>query len=365
MDELLSIGEFSDQCGLTPKMLRSYADAGLLLPAAVDPESGYRYYSPGQLHDAAIVAALRQAGISVADIRAFVEHPTAARLTEWERQLEEEGRTRRAALQRVRDLAVLTGSPERSRPQSTVPYGGAVVSHLQASSATDIGRVRGANEDVVVAEDRLVAVADGMGGAPGGALAARTAADALRARFDGGDLGDLRDAVLAANADVWSRARADDELHGMGTTMCAAALVQVDGETHVGVANVGDSRAYLVRDGSIQQLTEDHTVVADLIRRGELEPDEAASHPHRHVLTRVLGMGPAVDVDTVVVAPQPGDRLLLCTDGLYNEIDEEQMAAVLASAAGQPETVAEDLVAAALEAGGNDNVSVVVVDFDR
>jgi protein phosphatase len=206
-----------------------------------------------------------------------------------------------------------------------------------------------------------MAVADGMGGHKGGEVAARTAVDALNANLVADTIEDLAAAVSSANRAVFDRARRDSGLEGMGTTICAAGLVDVDGATKFGIAYVGDSRAYLLHDGNLSRLTEDHTLVAELIRQGELSASGARSHPHRGVLTRALGIGPEVEVDSVVVAVVPGDRVLLCTDGLVNELDDANISSVLMSDA-HARAAADELVRVAIEAGGNDNVSVVVID---
>src|SRR3954447_4453033 len=206
VDELLPIGEFSRRCGLSPKMLRSYADAGLLVPTAIDRVSGYRYYAEGQVRDARVVAALRQAAIPIADIRAFMGRPTAAKFEQWEQQLEDEIRARRVGLSRARELMVFepvldAGSAPAGHTRDR-HRGATAMPALRSSAATDIGRVRSANQDVVYADRRFVCVADGMGGAPGGGLAAQTAVAAVRDALDTVPMIELRDAVIAANRQV-------------------------------------------------------------------------------------------------------------------------------------------------------------------
>ena len=361
VDLLLSIGEFSERCGLSAKVLRTYASAGVLTPAAVDSASGYRFYSPGQVHQAKVIAALRQAGVPVADIRWFLEHPSTEWLDSWRRELVSELEARQRSLAEARALLALDPAEHAARQLQRRDPGGANVTKLAASAMTDIGRVRLMNEDAVLADKDLVAVADGMGGHPGGEVAARTAIDALRHAFVGGTVERLREAVITANRAVWERAGTDGGLEGMGTTLCVAAVVEADGETGVGVAHVGDSRAYLLRDGQLRQLTDDHSVVSDLIRAGEITEQDALHHPHRHVLTRVLGMGPDLEPDSTVLSVHPGDRVLLCTDGLVNELDDHQIIAVLLSVP-QASSAAEQLLAQAVAAGGRDNVSVAVID---
>ena len=183
----------------------------------------------------------------------------------------------------------------------------------------------------------------------------------VAAAFTGQSLDELGAALRAANTAIFERAAEGEGLEGMGTTLCAAGL------THDGrlvVANVGDSRAYLVRGGALQQLTEDHSVTAAMVRRGELTEEDAPHHPHHSVLTRAVGVGPTVDVDTFVQPVDPGDRVLLCTDGLFNEVPAEQMLAVMGTAEG-PSHVVDALVERALSNGGHDNVTVIVSEVCR
>ncbi|HWC37735.1 MAG TPA: Stp1/IreP family PP2C-type Ser/Thr phosphatase, partial [Acidimicrobiales bacterium] len=233
---------------------------------------------------------------------------------------------------------------------------------LRSASATDVGLVRTANQDRAYEGDGLFAVADGMGGHVGGETAAQTAIDAFRTTFAGHPSADgLADAVHAANRAVWDAARAETALRGMGTTLTALALVTVDGDQDLTVVNVGDSRAYLYQDGELSQLTADHSLVEEMVRSGELSAEEAAVHPQRHILTRALGIDSDVEVDVWHVPPHAGDRILLCSDGLINEVDDDEIAAILARHA-EPEAAAHSLVAAARDGGGNDNITVVIVD---
>jgi len=233
---------------------------------------------------------------------------------------------------------------------------------LRSGSASDVGRVRAVNEDLALESLTLFAVADGMGGHAGGEVAARTAIDALQNEFarrqsiDG-----LVDAVQEANRAVYARGRADPDLHGMGTTLTAAALVATGDGDRLVLANVGDSRAYRFHESGLSQLTTDHSVAEELVARGELSEAEAAVHPHRHILTRALGISPDIDVDVWQVVPEEGDRYLLCSDGLTNEVPVEEITRVL-SETRDPEEAAETLVEMANEAGGSDNITVVVLD---
>lgn len=360
VDELLGIGEFSKRCGLSPKVLRTYAANGLVTPAAVDRASGYRYYAPGQLDDARVIGLLRRAGVALVEIAAFLRQPTRARLQAWDQRLTDEVRVRREALAEVADLLVLDAVPS-DQEHRVVGTGGSTMIAVNVGGASQTGSVRPTNQDVVLVDGPVMAVADGMGGHNGGEVAARTAVDALSANLTAETIEDLAAAISSANRAVFDRARHDRGLEGMGTTICAAGLVDVDGATKFGIVYVGDSRAYLLHDGDLSQLTEDHTLVAELIRQGELTASGARSHPHRGILTRALGIGPEVDADSVVVAVVSGDRVLLCTDGLVNEVDDADITAVLMSNA-DAQAAADELVRMAIEAGGNDNVSVVVID---
>jgi protein phosphatase len=237
------------------------------------------------------------------------------------------------------------------------------VIRLRSSSATDVGRVRTANQDRAFVGDGLFAVADGMGGHVGGETAAQTAIDAFRTTFAGHPSADgLADAVHQANHAVWETARAQTDLRGMGTTLTALALVTVDGKEDLTVVNVGDSRAYLYQQGELSQLTADHSLVEEMVRSGELSAEEAAVHPQRHILTRALGIEPDVEVDVWHVPPHAGDRILLCSDGLINEVGDDEIASILGQH-DDPDAAAQALVVQARDAGGSDNITVVVVDI--
>ena len=234
---------------------------------------------------------------------------------------------------------------------------------LRAGSATDVGRVRHSNQDLALDGPDLFAVADGMGGHAGGEVASNIAIETLRTAFARHPNSEgLRQAISQANAAIWRRSLLDAELRGMGTTLTAAALVPAEeGQDVVVLANVGDSRAYLYSGGQITQVTADHSLAEEKVRQGELTEAEAAVHPHRHILTRALGVGPDVAVDLWEVRLQEGDRLLLCSDGLTNEVDDEQIAEVMGSVP-EPQAAAAALVSMANEHGGADNITVVVVD---
>jgi PPM family protein phosphatase len=228
------------------------------------------------------------------------------------------------------------------------------------SSATHPGLVRSHNEDAVYPSESgqgegplLVAVADGMGGHAAGDVASRVAIETA-ASADGGP----KRRVAAAHRAVLDNSRQRPELAGMGTTLTLASL-QPDGTLRL--AHVGDSRAYILRDGDLRQLTTDHSLVAEYLAAGRIDPDEAATHPQRSVITRALGIETDLEVDLVEERLKPGDRLLLCSDGLNSMLGDEEILRLLGLATPAEETTWA-LVEAANRAGGEDNISVVVVD---
>lgn len=233
---------------------------------------------------------------------------------------------------------------------------------LRSGAATDVGRVRSNNQDHLLVADPLFAVADGMGGHVGGEVASLTAVEELLAGFKEDRTADgLAEAVRRANRAVWDRARRERDLRGMGTTMTAVALVQDGDDEVLAIVNVGDSRAYLFRDNDLDQLTQDHSVPKELERAGRLSPEEAAVHPQHNVLTRALGVEQEVEVDSFEVIPYRGDRVLLASDGLFNEVEDSDIAGILRRV-DDPDEAAQELVRMASENGGNDNITVVIVD---
>ena len=234
---------------------------------------------------------------------------------------------------------------------------------FRTGQALHIGQVRQVNQDHLLARDGLYVVADGMGGHRGGEVASEVAAHAVVERLDGSSAQALRDAVQAANVEVVTRASDDPDLRGMGTTVVALAAVTGPLGDHLTIVNVGDSRAYLLPAGSreLRQVSEDHSLVQTLVRQGQLTPADAAVHPQRNILTRALGIDERVLVDSFDLLPVAGDRYLLCSDGLFNEVSEERMASVLREVA-DPQQAAEQLVELANDNGGRDNISVLIVD---
>jgi serine/threonine protein phosphatase PrpC len=357
VDALIPIGEFSQRSGLSPRRLRSYAAEGLLVPAAIDPSSGYRFYSPTQLSSALVIDALRQASVPLADIRAFLDHPSRRTIDTWANELRTDADRRREALLLARRLVAVSDDPDS--PISINDTEETLMTILRTSGRADIGLVRENNEDAIVNSDRLVLVADGMGGHPGGEIAANAVAGLIQAAFTGQSGDELESAVRAANWAIRDRAQTEPGLEGMGTTICAAGLLE-HGE--IAVVNVGDSRAYLWRKGSLIQLTRDHSVTADLVQRGELQDEDVAQHPYYGVLTRALGVGPDVEIDRTMLTLEEADRILICSDGLFNEVPSVEIAGIMAMG-GDVATVVDSLVDKAIGVGGRDNVSVVIAEM--
>lgn len=232
------------------------------------------------------------------------------------------------------------------------------------ASVTDTGRQRRANEDALFARAPVFVVADGMGGAQAGEVASSTVVEAF-----GEGLPDvtaeqaLTEVIRTANARIHEMSRADVHRAGMGTTVTAAHV----GEHDVAVAHVGDSRAYRWRDGELERLTEDHSLVEELRRQGKLTAEEAEEHPQRSIITRALGPEPEVEVDTASWRARADDLYLLCSDGLTSMISEASVADILAASAEDEalEPVARRLVAAANDAGGRDNITVVLFRLEE
>ena len=230
----------------------------------------------------------------------------------------------------------------------------------RTASITDTGRRRRHNEDAYVCEPPLFAVADGMGGAQAGELASGLAAAALRddTNRSGGEER-VDELIQEANRRVYERQMQDSAASGMGTTI-TVALVE---NGRVAIGHVGDSRAYLIRDRRLEQLTEDHSLVAELVRSGKLSPEEADTHPQRSVITRVLGTDPNVDVDTFSIQTRPGDLFLLCSDGLSSMVDADTILREVERNRSDLQSAAKALVRAANKGGGDDNITVVFFEI--
>jgi serine/threonine protein phosphatase PrpC len=234
---------------------------------------------------------------------------------------------------------------------------------LEHHGITDPGKVRKNNEDsLLVGEGRdetLFAVADGIGGFEAGEVASSIATETLKELEPSTP---LKDAIREANRRILAAARGDEKLSGMGTTVVAMRFGGTREEPAVEISHVGDSRAYLLRGGDLKPVTEDHSLVAELVRSGDLTRAQASEHPQKNLITRALGAEEEVEVDTAVLPIGPGDRLLLCSDGLSDMIPENNMLDLLTSSPENTEKTVQALVQAALDAGGADNITVVVVD---
>jgi protein phosphatase len=234
---------------------------------------------------------------------------------------------------------------------------------VRAAGLTDVGRTRERNEDSVFVGDAVFAVADGMGGHRGGDIASALALEPISALDDidaRKAAGHIAETVRRSNKHVFSSAQKDPELKGMGTTMTAVAVH--DGVAHL--AHVGDSRCYLIRGGTITQLSRDHTLVARLVADGKLTPAQAETHPQRSVLTRALGAERDVDVQAQNVVLASGDRLVLCSDGLSGLLSDQEIMARAATGS-DLEEICRDLINEANERGGPDNISVIIVDVEE
>jgi PPM family protein phosphatase len=235
-----------------------------------------------------------------------------------------------------------------------------VTSLGHVGAVTDPGRRRRRNEDAYVVEPPLFAVADGMGGAQAGEVASRLAAAALKeSGAEAGGEQRIVSLIQEANRRVYDRSNRDPSASGMGTTM-TVALVE-DGQVAFG--HVGDSRAYLIRDGAMEQLTEDHSLVAELMRSGKLSAEEAETHPQRSVITRALGTDPDVDVDTFTIAAQTGDVFLLCSDGLTTMVSNRSILDLVERHRDDMDKALRALVSAANKGGGEDNITVVAFEI--
>jgi serine/threonine protein phosphatase PrpC len=234
---------------------------------------------------------------------------------------------------------------------------------LRPFGITHAGKVRQNNEDALLVgegeDETLFVVADGIGGFEAGEVASSLAVDVLK------DLHPdvpFKAAIGEANRRIVAAGRGDEKLSGMGTTVVAIRFGGTPREPVAEVAHVGDSRAYLMRGGDMIPITEDHSLVAELVRSGDLTRDQAAEHPQKNLITRALGVDEEVDVDTAILPIEAGDRILLCSDGLSDMVSETGISEILADSPDDPERAARVLLSAALDAGGNDNITIVIVD---
>ena len=234
-------------------------------------------------------------------------------------------------------------------------------SYISAAGATHIGQVRQTNQDNFASRTGIHVLADGMGGHQGGEVASLEATSTIIESGKINSVADMVKSVSKANQAIIKRSKKDETLLGMGTTVCVLTeILGSDGEIKIAIANVGDSRVYRLGESELTQVTLDHSLVADLVRAGELTQEEASRHPQRNILTRALGIEQDLVIDTWELTPVPGDRYLLCSDGLFNEIDDDKIAEILMEDE-ELEKIAQKLVNHALQAGGNDNITALVL----
>jgi PPM family protein phosphatase len=370
--KLLTIGEFARLTRLSPKALRLYDELGLLRPHRVDEWSGYRYYAPAQLERARLVAWLRRLGMPLAGIATVTDAPPAeavASVTAFVRATEAELAERKQLAQflisYLSEGASVMPSATPSPPLS-----------VRYAAASDTGLVRERNQDAGYAGPSLLAVADGFG--PAGERASAAAISAIR-RLEAGALpadllNALSDAVETATSSVRSITGSAPDLEGSGSTLTALLL----SGSRLALVHIGDTRAYLFRDGGLFQITHDHTVTQSMIDTGRLTPEEATTHPQRSLLLRALGASasaiaeaglPTEHASAAETAElslhdaQPGDRYLLCSDGLTSVVPAAVIRATLADAALSPATVVQRLITLANEAGGPDNIACALADI--
>ena len=345
--DMLTIGAFARACRLSPKALRLYDELELLRPARVDPDSGYRYYAVAQLERARLVAWLRRLGMPLAGIREVCALEPAAAAREirayWARVEADTAVRRDLAGFLVDHLAAVSAASGKDTTMLELRY----------AAHSDRGRVRPSNQDTAYAGTRLLAVADGFG--PAGAPASGAAVEALRFLDTeevpaGNVLNLLEEAVRGATDAVRDVADPGEN----GTTLTALLWTG----SKLALVHIGDSRAYLLRDGGLFRITHDHSVVQSLIDEGRLTPDEAGSHPQRAMLLKALTTGTP---DLKLHDTRRGDRYLLCSDGLTAVVPDHRIRELL-TAGPDPEEAVRSLVDAANEAGGPDNVSCVVAD---
>jgi PPM family protein phosphatase len=352
---LLTIGAFAAASRLSPKALRLYDELGLLRPAEVDTASGYRFYDPAQLDRARLVAWLRRLGMPLARIRIVCDAEPATAAAEiaayWAQVTADTAARQELAAFLVDYLRGKATTMPDARPTLGIRF----------AAGTDIGRERARNEDSAYAGSRVLAVADGLGGHAGGVQASAAAIGALAALESAGDPGDplaaLRHAVQRAGADIRALAESDPGLKGLGTTLTAMLW----SGSQLALVHIGDSRAYLLRDARLSLLTDDHTYVQSLVKAGQIGADEAATHPQRQLLERALDATTDPQADFSLHAVKPGDRYLLCTDGLHGVLATAQLQSGL-SAATDPRAAVDELIGLANEAGGPDNIACAVAD---
>ncbi|MFD7661761.1 MerR family transcriptional regulator [Streptomyces sp. NPDC059788] len=376
---LLSIGAFARAARLSPKALRLYDELGLLPPAQVDPANGYRRYALAQLERARLVACLRRIGMPLARIRDVCElapGPAAGAVSAYWARVETDTAARRELAAflvdhlKGKDTTMTkppAGTPRTGEPPAGEPRPAGALT-IRYAALSDTGLVRESNQDTAYADDRLLAVADGFGRS--GASAGAAAVEALRGLEDVGAgvlrpgdlLNALADAADRANRSVREVVAAAGPAAGSGADAAGTTLTAMLWTgSHLALVHVGDSRAYLLRDGELFQITHDHTHVRSLVEEGRLTPEEAESHPQRALLIRALDGSAGFEPEVGLREARPGDRYLLCSDGLSAVVPSDAVRDVL-GAVSDPGRAVRDLVALAHDAGAPDNVSCVVAD---
>ena len=246
------------------------------------------------------------------------------------------------------DAALNSGGKENTPAENT---------GIALTWRSDVGRIRKTNQDSVIIDGRLYGVADGMGGHNGGEIASAGLRDGLIRETAGQEPGiqNLEEAIRKVNLELWNQQEQDAALTGMGTTL----TVLWAAEKEMIIAQVGDSRAYLIRDGQMEQVTTDHSMVADMVRRGVLTEEQAACHPMRNYITRAVGTDDTIEADITTIRRQTGDRWLICSDGLYGQIGKQEMQKLAMKE--NMEKAADQLLKTALENGGKDNISFILL----
>ncbi|NUT32905.1 MAG: MerR family transcriptional regulator [Hamadaea sp.] len=347
---MLTIGEFAQAARLSPRALRLYDKLGLLRPAAVDDDSGYRFYHPDQVERGRLIAWLRQIDMPLDQIRRICDAApdvAAKELRFYREQLAAQHATRQRLAAYLVDHVTGKAQPMPSEPTLAIRY----------AARTDAGRDRATNEDTAYADGRLLAVADGMRGAAGDRASAAAVQALLDADVAADDLlGALADAVERAQRSLGDIARQDPS--GQAVTTLTAMLLS---GSRLALVHIGDTRAYLLRDGELFQITHDHTYVQSMVDSGRLSAAEAQSHPKRAMLIRALTADGAAEPDLSLHDAHPGDRYLLCSDGLSAVVAQDALLGVLTRVEDPAEAVGE-LVALAYAADAPDNVACVVAD---
>jgi serine/threonine protein phosphatase PrpC/DNA-binding transcriptional MerR regulator len=413
--KLLTIGEFARLARLSQKALRLYDELGLLRPSRVDEWSGYRYYAPSQLERARLVAWLRRLGMPLAQIGPVLDAPpaeaaalVAAFLRVTEADFAERQRLAQFLISYLREGATAMPDPSTppvsSSPASSASGAAGTPLAIRYAAASDTGLIRERNQDVGYAGPRLVAVADGFG--PAGEQASAATIDAFRRLEsepapDAGTAPDaasagpagmvpagmvpagmvpadllnvLSDALTAASDSVRSISASDPDLEGSGSTLTAMLL----SGSRLALVHIGDTRAYLFRDGGLFQVTHDHSVTQSMIDAGRLTQEEAMSHPQRSLLLRAVGASAAEMAragvaeeharmagtpDLSLLDAQVGDRYLITSDGLTRVVPDSAIRQALSAADRSPAEVIQRLITLANEAGGPDNIALALADI--